>query len=71
VGDVVVEVVVVDVDVEVEVSVPLSLPPQAAVSELSAIAAAIAAVTVKRREIRLSVMISTHILCVGRLGWPR
>jgi len=60
----------VEVEVDVDVSVPLSLPPQAAVSELSAIAAAIAAVTVKRREIRLSVMVSTHILCAGRLGWP-
>jgi hypothetical protein len=33
----------VDVDVDVEVGVPLSLPPQATVSELSAIAVVIAA----------------------------
>jgi hypothetical protein len=55
VGDEVVDVEV-DVDVDVELSVPLPLPPQAAVSELSAIAAAIAAVTVKRRDVRLPVM---------------
>jgi hypothetical protein len=52
VADVVVEVLV----LEVEDSLPLSLPPQATVMVLTANAAAMAAVTESRREVRLSVM---------------
>jgi hypothetical protein len=59
----------VEVDVEVEVEVPLSLPPQATVSELNAIAAVIAAANEKRRGIRRSVMFSTCLPGAGRLRW--
>jgi predicted MFS family arabinose efflux permease len=52
--------VVVDDDVE---SLPLSLPPHAAVSVVSAITAAMPAVTDKRRGLRVSVMVSLTSLC--------
>jgi hypothetical protein len=61
----------VDVDVEVEVevdveSLSLSLEPQATVMVLMAIAAARPATTCIRRERRLSVIVGTQFLCVGR-----
>ena len=59
----------VEVEVDVEVEVPLSLPPQATVSELRAIAAVIAAANEKRRGIRRSVIFDTHLPGAGRLRW--